>query len=733
MSTHPTPQEDSSSGSNNGSPDSASFSEKCKDLIPLVAARMRKKAEKTYERKPRHKTRPDKYEVKTDRMAKEKSGHEKTRHKSKRRCRRKTGKTLNHEFKAPNVPQDRLTLKPNNGPGFFHKGKASAPVERRGLPDLTFSEMSFLTKRREMEPIRYQKQKEIKPSLQVTNKGSSRKISGYFSQPGNRNAGLHVSAEMESSHFEGLTKSSTSAQGPPSAKCHSRKPLSMASDDVTRTRAESNQGNGIRDGKRVWVADCGTAGLERHKHVPSGPADSIASYYSWSATPSRQLYLPEALHKGIQKSTGQVDHILEKAEQIRPSDDWVLRITTSEQRSQSTISDRSLDQYTKHVLLGTDSERCVQLPHFAGPSGHYTLRDLKQLHRLSELHASDQISGPIASPHVDSNRPHTFGPHSACFDAETGSALRSASSTLRDRPVEVEIDNSGSFTRMDGNHTKKDGFFAPTQHCLFPISENKPNLADRKLHLDQRSAQQDITIKPIPVDWLLRSERHNSDCRNIEVSRAFAPKEAHIHDIPSQIRANSALDLSSCQLSGPTLLDKVQIGPTLLAGGDHRTMSHFVDHGQGIDIIGAANNLKQECSAHIDDPLAGLYVQGDYLALSQELAKPGLGIRHNFDGRDSSATGIDAIGLLEHQELVPDDIQPSFGEGEKRQDPEPDSELCAAPHSPANYDGAESCRRHTEHVAPDEDGWRHWRWETTSGVEGSEEQFTGFMMPHLLY
>jgi len=66
------------------------------------------------------------------------------RPKRKRHTRRKkTGIALNHDFKAPNVEQERLTLK-NTGLGIFNKGKASEPVTSRGLPDLTFSEMTFL-------------------------------------------------------------------------------------------------------------------------------------------------------------------------------------------------------------------------------------------------------------------------------------------------------------------------------------------------------------------------------------------------------------------------------------------------------------------------------------------------------------------------------------------------------------------------------------------------------------
>ncbi|KAF2281299.1 uncharacterized protein EI97DRAFT_25754 [Westerdykella ornata] len=107
-----------------------------------------------YARRPRRKTRPERYEPKSKHV-KEQGAHA-SRHRNgeskqkKRKSRRKKserpGMGLVQSFHAKNVPQDRLTLKPREKLGLFNKGRVSSPVKGRGLPDLVFSEMKFLQK-----------------------------------------------------------------------------------------------------------------------------------------------------------------------------------------------------------------------------------------------------------------------------------------------------------------------------------------------------------------------------------------------------------------------------------------------------------------------------------------------------------------------------------------------------------------------------------------------------------
>lgn len=68
----------------------------------------------------------------------------------RRKRRKRSGPELNETFEAPNIHTQRLTLKPSIGPGLFNKGRASAQVDRRGLPDLTFSEMKFLSRKSDL-------------------------------------------------------------------------------------------------------------------------------------------------------------------------------------------------------------------------------------------------------------------------------------------------------------------------------------------------------------------------------------------------------------------------------------------------------------------------------------------------------------------------------------------------------------------------------------------------------
>ncbi|RMZ76115.1 hypothetical protein DV738_g5097, partial [Chaetothyriales sp. CBS 135597] len=100
-----------------------------------------------YARRPRRRTRPEKYEYRGDEQEK------RARKKPATMCRswkNKSGHDLNRDFKAPNVESKRLTLGYRTTPGFLAKGRASAPMPRRGSPGLAFSEMAFLSKGQEL-------------------------------------------------------------------------------------------------------------------------------------------------------------------------------------------------------------------------------------------------------------------------------------------------------------------------------------------------------------------------------------------------------------------------------------------------------------------------------------------------------------------------------------------------------------------------------------------------------
>ncbi|KAL8670275.1 MAG: hypothetical protein Q9168_005177 [Polycauliona sp. 1 TL-2023] len=101
------------------------------------------KPAKTYERRSRHKTREDRYDLQKDKKP-DKTKDAKSKHKKKRKGVQKSGAVLMQNFSAGNVETDRLTLKATVPVGLFGKGRASSPIRRKGLPDLSFSEVNFL-------------------------------------------------------------------------------------------------------------------------------------------------------------------------------------------------------------------------------------------------------------------------------------------------------------------------------------------------------------------------------------------------------------------------------------------------------------------------------------------------------------------------------------------------------------------------------------------------------------
>ncbi|KAL8732659.1 MAG: hypothetical protein Q9166_002635, partial [cf. Caloplaca sp. 2 TL-2023] len=93
------------------------------------------KPAKTYEKRSRHKTREDRYVLKTDKDRTTTKKHErKAQAKSKKRRKgvQKSGAALMHKFSARNVEPDRLTLRTAVPVGLFGKGRASSPVRRKG-------------------------------------------------------------------------------------------------------------------------------------------------------------------------------------------------------------------------------------------------------------------------------------------------------------------------------------------------------------------------------------------------------------------------------------------------------------------------------------------------------------------------------------------------------------------------------------------------------------------------
>ncbi|KAF7521811.1 hypothetical protein PCG10_007908 [Penicillium crustosum] len=123
-----------------------------------------KRSQQSYELRPRHKTREDRYDYKGPLSAVESQSQSRKGRTKKPRGRRHT---INDDFHAINITGNRLTLRSNPNLGIFSKGRSSSIMNHHGntLPalakpeatinshnfapesDLAFSEMNFLSRR----------------------------------------------------------------------------------------------------------------------------------------------------------------------------------------------------------------------------------------------------------------------------------------------------------------------------------------------------------------------------------------------------------------------------------------------------------------------------------------------------------------------------------------------------------------------------------------------------------
>jgi len=310
-----------------------------------------------YERRPRHKTRPDKYELKVHKTA-----LEKTHITSKRKRHKKTGPALNNDFKAPNVQQDRLTLKPNTAPGIFHRGKASAPVERRGLPDLTFSAMEFLTKRRDINDAQQQGAKDVQSPKKKSSRGTVQEISDFFSRPQVRDLALQYPRAKASSQRKILTKHSTSLAKSYPAGLGARKPLSTISSNEIGAKAFLTNSLGVAAQPEGCVSDHHVPTLRHYYPAKSESSmkrnkrNHMTSSNAWSITPSSSRGSLPASLSGLSGAPQFVAREPTYGLRLRSPTGKDLPEITRESSDQGSISDRSLEHYTKHVLLGKDKQ-----------------------------------------------------------------------------------------------------------------------------------------------------------------------------------------------------------------------------------------------------------------------------------------------------------------------------------------------------------------------------------------
>jgi len=274
---------------------------------------------KSYERRSRHKTREDRYDLKQDtkRPTKKQKKAGAAGKDRKRKRKEKSGNTLMHDFTASNVAQDRLTvsklavsmispdfvevsdygtqIKPAASLGLFGKGRASSPVRRKGcesgpptpslavtkvqgaVPDLTFSEMTFLNSRR-AQPTATERQpaERIKRQKKEKTEDTEAAISRYFTSKCPRaNPGPGTGRKADSSGIDLPRDNSHNVRRPPSSslppvELPDRPFLGFGSSGASLTSP-------VKPGKH-----CATPLRRSRPSLENQSTADSTSYYTWS-------------------------------------------------------------------------------------------------------------------------------------------------------------------------------------------------------------------------------------------------------------------------------------------------------------------------------------------------------------------------------------------------------------------------------------------------------------------
>lgn len=360
--------------------------------------------EDQYGRKPRHKTKADKYDLKI--ISTSRNKHEVETHRRRSKKRRKSGLVLNSEFKAPNAAQDRLTLKSHGGLGMFHNGKASSSVQRHGPPDLSFSEMNFLSRRELLTDVRSGR---VNKS-QKRDKGLSPNVTAYFAHPPFSKPETRLKADST------VSGRSSSIVSPISFTNSSpdKQPMTGAPRPPSLRRHK-----GMRNDNERQFSEDERPGAH-HSKPRSAPAvghpkaDGAISHYSWSGTPSQQSRSPRDGPKPPRDSVAPARDLLKGG--FGFNDQNKLKVnakhtahgneTPSHSTNKSCPSQMSLDQYTKSMLLGSKHGLWNRIPSQQPRSAElYTLSDLKNLAHLENFEADDKESTTFQEQHREQGAP----------------------------------------------------------------------------------------------------------------------------------------------------------------------------------------------------------------------------------------------------------------------------------------------------------------------------------------
>ena len=357
---------------------------------------------KKYERKPRRKTRSDRYDYKVDTKKRTRKHSPKRSHELRRGRRLKNTNALYRDFKAPNVDQDRITLQPGHGPGIFNRGKTAASNQRQGIPDLTFSDMSFLRHNRNLDEARLRSAAKSKPKKKA--KVIARQIHGRFevapeAPASTRENRKHGHRKTRIACYERILSSKSSP-----AKLDLRRSLSIPSAVHDTSRALSPRSPGLEHLKATKKQNPTHVKRSRQHQVRSNRRNDrtkASSYVSCSASPS-----PEPLRRlDLQEERcGQQDRPLgQRPEPIQGSENAPM--SKSHEPLPGSVSDLTVDSFTRRMLLN-NTIPLNESPKILRRRGILSLEELKDLARIDEpVHPSPRPAEPNAEPMIVMNDP----------------------------------------------------------------------------------------------------------------------------------------------------------------------------------------------------------------------------------------------------------------------------------------------------------------------------------------
>ena len=445
-----------------------------------------------YERRPRHKTKVDKYDLKktsTKSRDDENAGIRKA--KTTKRRRRKSGLTLNSEFRAPNVAQDRLTLKGSGGLGIFRNGKASSSVLRRGLPDLSFSEMKFLSKRQnrpedvtEAKPVKRKKR----------DKGLAQQISGYFERPNVSKPDIRASTDTTLSERDPASLSAEYRTTSPFCEPAVTKCQRTLPNHGLRSRTKTRSDRRINCLPQRLVTETQQPREQCYKPHSTRSSDhqkasSTASEYSWSITTSRSVRSP--------KETLRVPRVGKSPHTKAPptkvpvgsfedetshggSENPLFAVhdqVQHESANESSLSQLSMDQYTKSMLLKSNHDLWDRLSAQVRNPEMYTLSDLKHLARLEKLEAIQRGATTSQDGRESPNLllRHDFNPCPKDVDDYKPSNLRSKAVSCKEARLGSNSDQRLPMAHKSVPITKRQPSSSPIDEAFRPRKSHDPS------------------------------------------------------------------------------------------------------------------------------------------------------------------------------------------------------------------------------------------------------------------